>query len=113
METRASDYAFYCSDALDRYHHHGSIYRTTMLKSMRSGYYLAKTDTLHGDFRLCKDLRQMFLALGYPDEKDGKGGAQHFDGISRWITADGAMITRLILRDFFNSKPQTFFIRDL
>jgi hypothetical protein len=81
---------------------------------MRHAYYLAKEDALHGDFRLCKDLRQMFFALNYPIPEEGeKGGPQHFDGISRWITADGTMITRLILRDFFNPKPQTFFIRDL
>lgn len=81
---------------------------------MRHAYYLAKTDTLHGDVRLCKDLRQMFLALNYPTPKKGEaGGAQHFDGISRWINENGTMITRLILRDFFNPKPQTFFIRDL
>lgn len=73
---------------------------------MRQANYFAATDTLSGDFRLCKDLRQMFLSLGieYP---------ARYDGISRWMRDDGALVTRIIIKDFFSTKPSAFFVQDL
>ena len=72
---------------------------------MRHGYYLAESDTLHGDFRLCKDLRPMFLSFGIENPS-------HYDGISRWIQSNGVMVTRICMRDFFDPKPNKFLIKD-
>lgn len=35
-----------------------------------------------------------------------------FDGVSRWRCHDGTMVTRIIIRSFFNERME-FFIRDI
>lgn len=72
---------------------------------MAYGYYLACTDSLHGDPEYCLGLRTMFLAL----EIKGPG---KFDGVSRY-DARGSVTTQFCIDNWFATKPMTFYFHQV
>jgi len=71
--------------------------------------YMAETDALYGDEDFGKSLREEFLTYGVP--KPTK-----MDGLSRIHYADGTILRRLIIKDFFSAslpgQGPKFSIRD-
>jgi hypothetical protein len=82
--------------------------------SIRHAYYLAELDQTFGDEEYGEHLRQTYLFYAgafYTTNKEGKRQHQcsKFCGVSRYETPDGVK-TILILKDFFNPKPEAFFV---
>jgi hypothetical protein len=85
--------------------------------NIRHAYYIAELDYIFGDWEYGVDLRDLYLKYAgdfYTLDKKGQKQPQSskFCGVSRYDTVDGIK-TILILKDFFNPKPEAFFVAAL
>lgn len=72
---------------------------------VRHGYYLAATDSIHGDLLLAEGCRRFWLDLGL-----GSGHVGRFDGVSWWQDGwkipERTEVVRLTVGNFFDpEKP--------
>ena len=58
------------------------------------GYYLADTDTLHGDSHFAVQAKAEF----YERYRIPMAPAERFDGVSVWTATDGSVVRRLTYR---------------
>ncbi len=85
---------------------------------MRHAYYIAHLDQTFGDPEYGRDLRAMFQQVAggfFTLDNEGKKTYHYsrFDGISRYDTPAGSTCTVIVLKNFFNQKPDAFTIQEI
>jgi hypothetical protein len=71
---------------------------------MRHGYYIACTDSMHGDEEFSQDAKNTFNRFGFTPDKKGRYQGGRYDGCSLFIGDDGFIVERVCLEDFFSEQ---------
>ena len=69
---------------------------------MIHGYYIASTDSRHGDGQCSYEAKAIYESFGF----DAKF-ANRFDGVSVYFRENNTIVKQVILRDFFSEEPKT------
>lgn len=66
------------------------------------GYYLASSDSSHGDGKCAYEAKAIYKSFGFDIKFANK-----FDGVSVYFRENNTIIKQVILCDFFSEEPKT------
>lgn len=69
---------------------------------MIHGYYIASSDSRHGDGQCSYEAKAIYKSFGFDFIFANK-----FDGVSVYFRENNSIVKRVILRDFFSEEPKT------